>query len=97
MIELNQTEWNVYHHLLAVSDRGELVPTLTEIATACGLRSPSHVKKVIHRLDACHLVQRHGARARRALTILRAPVALRPGIRKRPRSVTGARGAAVTP
>lgn len=82
-IELTQTEWNVYSYLLSISDRGGDVPSYEEIGTACGIRSRRHVSKVICELDACDLVLRHGPRAKRALTVVRAPVALLLGIRKR--------------
>lgn len=96
MIELNQTEWNVYHALLGRAAEPQ-PPTLLELGRMCGFRSGSHVSKTINTLVDCGLVQRGSFGTTRTYRAVRAPVALRPGIRKRPRSVTGARGAEVTP
>ena len=81
MSELTQTEWNVYGYLLVASERGD-VPTYEQIGTACGMRSKEHVGKVIRKLCKKGLV-RHRDYGERALTVFRAPVAMRPRIDRR--------------
>lgn len=80
-IELTQSEWNVYSHLLTTDGR-EGVPTYEQIGAACGLRSKSQVCQIMRRLRSFGLV-RHEGRKVQALTVIRAPVAMRPKFDRR--------------